>query len=93
MIIIQNGNGFELSSHGHTLKLIDDSIQYHFIASACLCKKNTHWKDNAGLKQFYQIVSKCLEKKKDRHFDVNYELVYCLQTRWNNNNNYSTIEF
>ena len=37
-IIFQNVNGLELTSHGHTMELICDSMRRHLIGIACLCE-------------------------------------------------------
>ena len=35
-VLLQNVNGLELTSHGHTMELIYDSMRHHFIDTACL---------------------------------------------------------
>ena len=49
-IPLQHFNGLELSSHKYMLELILDSIWCHLNKSACLCERNTIWKQNSGLK-------------------------------------------
>ena len=42
-ITFQNVNELELTSHGHTMELICDSIRHHLIGIAYLCDTKKHW--------------------------------------------------
>ena len=62
-IIFQNVNGLELTSHGHTMELICDSMRRHLIGIACLCET----KKISNITPAYKlnnIVSKFWKQKK-----------------------------